>query len=236
MPTGRFILVVEDNADVAVEICEQLDREGYRVQHVSDGEAAISAIRRSEPDLVLLDRMLPRVTGDEVAQQLRTDPRSRSIPIIMLTGKADETDELVGLALGVDDYITKPFSPRVLLARIANQLRKRPAIEPEPEPVPATSVKLDRKQPRVFIDQTAIPLTSTEYKLLATLMAAGGTVLEGHQLAAIVFGQDRAADEAGLAGQVCGLQRKMGPAGGCIHVIGEHEYAFCVPRPPRPLA
>lgn len=236
MYTGRTILIVEDDKEVAETIREQLQHEGYACCHAADGEAALAFARRQPPDLILLDRMLPRVSGDEVAQRLKSDPRSRGIPIIMLTGKADESDQLVGFALGADDYINKPFSPRILLARIAAQFRQRQCNEGDADEFSATSIELDRRQPRVYVDKTAIPLTSTEYRLLATLMAAGGTVLHREQLTTMIFGRDTPSDEHVLEGQVGGLKRKMGNAAGCIHTVADGVYAFCPPRQPRPTA
>lgn len=236
MPAGKTILIVDDNLEVAQTLRERLQREGYVCEHVGDGEAALGAVRRHPPDLILLDRMLPRMTGDEVAQKLKTDPRSQDIPIIMLTGKADESDELVGFALGADDYVAKPFSPKLLLARIAAQLRKKAVAEQEQEQLPALCVELDRSQPRVLVDKNAIPLTATEYRILASLMAAGGTILHGHQLTTMVYGEDANREELRLAGHVKRLRQKMGPAAACIQIIGEDDYAFCSPRGPPPSA
>lgn len=236
MATGKTILVVEDSPDVAEAIRGYLEQEGYVCQHVGDGEAALAAVRRQLPDLILLDRGLPRMTGDEVARNLRSDARTRSVPIIMLTGKAEESDELVGFALGADDYVAKPFSLKVLLARIEVQLRRKEAAEQHYATLPASTVKLDRTQPRVFIDQTPIALTSVEYKILAALMAAGGTVLRSQQLLGLIYGREQPSDDRGLATHVGGLQRKLGPAGACIQVVSGDEYAFCPPRNPAPSA
>jgi two-component system phosphate regulon response regulator PhoB len=205
---------------------------------VADGDQALAAVRQNPPDTILLDRVIPGVNGDEVARRLKSDPRTKFIPIIMLTGKAEETDQLVGFALGADDYVAKPFSPKVLLARIAALLRTKEALDEQHAqfPVAVNTVELDRTQPRVFIDKSAIPLTTTEYRILASLMAAGGTILDAHQLMRMVFGPDRALDERTLESHVQGLRRKLGPAAGCIQMLTQGEYAFCPPRMPRPSA
>lgn len=231
MPAGMRILIVDDDADVSEMLRNHLEREGYVCQHVNDGHDAMTAVRRDAPDLILLDRVLPGLTGDEVAQRLKADPRTRAIPIIMLTGKDEESDTLVGFALGADDYVNKPFSVKVLLARITAQLRRRAALEQEHEALapPPRSVILDRGQARVFVDRTPIPLTAAEYRILATLMAAGGHVLHWQQLAAVVYGKESPPDEHTLEGHVGGLRRKMGPAAACIQMVADGEYAFCPP-------
>lgn len=236
MSTGRFILIVEDNAQVADMLRRQLEREGYHCELAVDGEQALSMVKSCPPDLILLDRGLPRITGDEVARRLKSDIRSQRIPIIMLTGKADESDQLVGFALGADDYVNKPFSIKVLLARIGAQLRGKQPIYEELDAPPPAMIELDRRQPRVFIDKTAVPLTAAEYRILASLMAAGGMVLRAEQLMSMFGGKDAPPDERTLEGYVGGLQRKMGSAAACIQIVGDGEYAFCPPRAPRPMA
>ncbi len=237
MTADHRILIVEDNPEIMTELHEILSREGYRCNSCTDGEQALQAIRRRQPDLVLLDRMLPRLSGDEVARELRSSADTRLIPIIMLTGKADEDDQLVGFALGADDYIQKPFSAKILLARIAAQLRSRKTRKgASPDEYAANSIQLDRSQPRVFVDHTAVPLTSTEYKLLASLMAAGGTVLRAGQLATLVFGGDSDADPDALESEIDLLRHKMGPAAGCIQHVGAGDYAFCPPPAFGPIA
>ncbi len=173
MQAGPIILVVEDSPEVAETLRELLEREGYAYEHAADGKQALAAVRRRPPDLILLDRMLPHVSGDEVLRRLRGDARCRHVPIIMLTGKSDEDDQLVGFALGADDYVSKPFSSKVLLARIAARLRDAAPADEESEAAVLGSVELDRRQPRVFVNKAAIPLTTAEYRLLAALIAAG---------------------------------------------------------------
>ncbi|MGD8452004.1 MAG: response regulator [Phycisphaerae bacterium] len=236
MSTRRFILVVEDDDGVARVIEQHLENEGYWCERVGNGESALQEVRMHTPDLILLDRVLPGISGDDVLRQLRSDPRTQNIPVIMLTGKAEESDELVGLALGADDYVSKPFSGRLLLARIEANLRRRErAEEVEEEPLPRM-VELDRTQPRVLVDGIPVSLTSTEYKILATLMAAQGQVFGQQQLAALVFGKERRPPEDALEGPIGVLRRKMGPAGGCIQAVPNAGYAFFAPMHGRPHA
>jgi len=233
MRTAKTILIVEDNPEVANALVQHLEREGYICERATDGDEALAAVRRHPPDLVLLDRGLPGVPGDEVARQLRADPRCSSTPVIMVTGKAEESDELVGFAVGADDYISKPFSPKLLLARVEAQLRKKDRAESTHPSVPSASVKLDRSQPRAFVDRTPVPLTADEYKILATMIAAGSTVLEEHRLAAMVYPPGQANPTKRLAADIEELRHKLGTGGGCIQLVGPGMYAFCHPRDPQ---
>jgi len=236
MSAGQFILVVEDDAGVADVLQKHLEREGYYCQVVISGEKALASIREHAPSLILLDRVLPGMTGDEVVRRLKADPRTRAIPVIMLTGKAEESDELVGLALGADDYIAKPFSTKLLLARIAAQLRRQEVLEQHGEAPATATIMLDRRQPQVYVDKTPVKLTTTEYKILATLIAARGHVLACDQLQSVVYGKQPPPSECSIAGHVEGLRRKMGPAAGYIQAVADEGYAFCGPMGERPPA
>ena len=227
MSVGRIILIVEDDIDVGATIQRQLEREGYNCECAADGERALASVHHHVPDLILLDRGLPGLPGDEVVRRLKSDPRTRAIPVIMLTGKADESDELVGLALGADDYVSKPFSFKVLHARIVAQLRRQDTLEHRDEVSAVKSIALDRSQPQVFVDKIPVPLTAMEYKLLATLIAARGHVLYRQQLVSAVYGKQPQPNDCNIDSQVEGLRRKMGPAGGYIQAVSDAGYAFC---------
>ncbi len=229
MPTGNSILIVEDDPAVANILQKQLQHEGYFCECVNNGDKALTSVRRHAPDLVLLDRVLPGLTGDEVVRRLKSDPRTQSIPVIMLTGKCDESDELVGLALGADDYVSKPFSFKVLLARIVAQLRRQANIEHRDEVADVKSVALDRRSPQVYVNKMPVLLSPTEYKILATLIAAQGRVLGRDQLVTIVYGDKVQPGTFNIDGEVEGLRRKMGPASICIHAVSDYGYAFCPP-------
>jgi two-component system phosphate regulon response regulator PhoB len=214
---------------VAGALADCLTREGYACTHAANGHAALDRVRQCPPDLILLDRVLPGLPGDDVIVQLKGDPRSRAIPVIMITGKSDECDEFVGLSLGADDYVTKPFSLKVLMARIAAKLRHRAALTEVEEALPLRSIMLDRSQPRVFVDKTAISLSTAEYKILAALIAARGHVLGRQQLSNMVYGRSVGPEDQRIPQQVAELRRKMGPAAGCIQSLTEERYAFCYP-------
>ena len=237
MAAGQIILIVEDDDEVAAMLQAHLEQEGYYCERAASGERALAAVRDHTPHLILLDRGLPGMKGDEVLRRLKSDPRTRSMPVIMLTGKAEESDELVGLALGADDYVSKPFSPKILLARIAAHLRRQESLDQRDEVLAAKSVTLDRRQPQVFVDKTPVPLTATEYKILASLIAACGHVLDRQQLVSVIYGKSPPpSDECNIDGHVEGLRRKMGPAAGYIQIIPDGGYAFCVPAGERPPA
>jgi len=236
MATGQSILIVEDDPDVAATVRLRLEREGYLCEVASNGDDALASVRRHAPDLVLLDRILPGLSGDEVLRRLKNDPRTSSIPVIMLTGKGEESDELVGLALGADDYISKPFSGRRLIARIQTQLRRKERLASAAGGAPPKSITLDRRQTRLLVDKTPVQLTVTEYKILATLIAAQGHVLSVEKLIAMVHGDKAPEDEYQMEHQIEGLLVKMGPAATCIQAIHDQGYAFCPPRSQRPQA
>lgn len=236
MPAGELILIVEDDQEVASVLRQRLEQEGYCCEEVANGDQALDCVRAHRPRLVLLDRGLPGLPGDEVIRRLKSDPRTQSIPVIMLTGKTDESDELVGLALGADDYVAKPFSPKVLVARIGVLLRRQSATEQENDRLPSNSIMLDRTQPRVFVDQTPVQLTAIEYKILAALIAARGHVLARRQLVTMAYGKKPPSDERVIEGQVDELRRKMGSAGGYIQAVADRGYAFCAPPTQRPPA
>lgn len=229
MSTRKSILVVEDEADLAEMICYHLEREGYACRNVQDGAMALSELRRSVPDLVVLDRMLPRLSGDELATRLRRDPRTASTPIIMLTAKAEETDQLIGFALGADDYIGKPFSMKLLLARVAAILRRKEAAESEGEVLTAGPIGLDRGRHELTVDGQPVSLTATEFRVMAALMSARGRVLDRSQLIDTVLGTGVAVTNRTIDVHVAALRKKLGPAAGWIHTVRGVGYAFREP-------
>jgi len=228
MQTGRSILIVEDEADLADVISFQLEREGYSVRKARDGLAALAEIKQRAPDLVVLDRMLPKLSGDEVLTRLKRETRTAHLPIIMLTAKAEDADELTGFALGADDYIRKPFSMRLLIARIQAVLRRDRAGE-EREVVRRGPVVLDRARHEVTVDGAPIGLTATEFRVLATLMGAGGRVLNREQLIDTVLGHGVAVTNRTIDVHVAALRKKLGSAANCLQTIRGVGYTFRVP-------
>ena len=187
MRVGKTILVVEDEADLAKTLRFNLERQGYHCRCVADGRDAVADARRDPPDLLLLDRMLPGISGDEVLQQLKREPLTASIPTIMLTAKSEETDALVGFALGADDYVTKPFSIKVLLARISALFRRTEPAEMGGEVIAIGPVRIDSGRHELHVNGQAVSLTAMEFRVLRTLMGANGRVLSRNVIAEHVW-------------------------------------------------
>jgi two-component system, OmpR family, alkaline phosphatase synthesis response regulator PhoP len=226
----QTILVVEDEEDVVELLRYNLARNGYRVEAVTTGPDAVSRAGTLQPDLILLDLMLPGMDGLEVCRTLKKDGRSERIPIIMVTAKGDEADVVAGLEMGADDYITKPFSPRVLLARIRAVLR-RPArtIAPDPGSSPVVRIQdleIDPGRHRVFVKGKEVELTSTEFALLYYLASRPGWVFTRYQIVDAVHGSDYPVTDRSIDVQIVGLRRKLGKAGTCIETVRGVGYRF----------
>ena len=187
--TTAHILLVEDDAALAELIIWHLEREGHSIERTGDGEEALLRVAESHFDLVLLDWMIEGLSGIEVCRRLRRMPETRSTPIIMLTARGEEEDRLRGFNTGADDYVTKPFSPRELVARIAAVLRRtRPAINGER--LEYSGLDMDLAEHRVRRDGQAIPLGPTEYRLLRHFLEHPGRVFSRERLLDSVWGQD----------------------------------------------
>jgi two-component system phosphate regulon response regulator PhoB len=183
------ILVVEDEEAIATLIIYNLEKEGFEVEHVPDGEDALEAIRANIPDIVLLDWMLPSISGIDVCKKLRADSATRSIPIIMLTARGEETDRVYGLDIGADDYITKPFSPSELVARIRAVIRRiRPSLADGT--LDYEGITMDMASHNVFFGETEIKLGPTEFRLLAHFMESPGRIFSREQLLDNVWGKE----------------------------------------------
>jgi len=210
MRTKKSILLVEDEKDLSDVVCYNLQREGYDCRCAYDGQMALEEARRRPPDLIVLDRMLPKLSGDQVASELRREPRCAEIPIIMLTAKAEESDELVGFALGADDYVSKPFSVKTLVARIAAVLRRNASAERKTGQVTVGPFRMDESRHEVTIDGTQVEdLTLTEFKILRTLMIGDGRVLTRNQLIDAALGPSVAVTDRTIDVHVMALRRKL---------------------------
>ncbi|WP_380165390.1 response regulator transcription factor [Jannaschia sp. R86511] len=218
--TARRVLVVEDDPAIADAVRRRLVSEGYQVEVVHDGRAAVAAAEAGPPDVVVLDVMLPGLDGIEVCGRIQA---RRPVPVLMLTARAEETDRLIGLAVGADDYLTKPFSPRELVARVAALLRRveRAAVLAAEQRAPAAALevgglRLDPASRRVTVDGAAVHLTRTEFDLVLALARRPGTVVERERLLVEVWDwpDDRSGARAGAAravdSHVKALRRKLG--------------------------
>jgi DNA-binding response OmpR family regulator len=221
----RRILVVEDQRDIAEMLVFNLGRAGYQATAVHDGRSALQMIEKSPPDLLLLDVMIPELSGTELASRLRSTPTTSNLPIIMLTARTEEVDQLVGLTVGADDYITKPFSMNVLLARIEAVLRRASAAAAGPGPAPGANilrmgeveVNLDTHQVR--LGNEPLRLTLTEFRLLAALLAASGRVLSRSHLINKAMGPDILVTERTIDVHMTALRKKLGVHGAIIQTV-----------------
>lgn len=223
----QHILVVDDEEDLLELIRYNLSKEGYRVTTVGNGEDAIQMARKLAPDLMVLDVLLPQVDGLEVCRQLKGDAVTRHIPIIMLTAKTEEADVVAGLELGADDYVTKPFSPRVLLARIKAQFR-RPPVEHEEEQAPLRihGIAIHPGRHEVLIDGESVALTFTEFRLLYFLARKPGWAFTRSQIVDAVKGEGYPVTERSVDVQVAALRKKIGDSGKYIETVRGVGYRF----------
>jgi len=225
----KSILIVEDERDLADLIERYLTREGYQCACAFAGDEAMTEINRRRPDLLLLDRMLPGVSGDELAAELRRNRATAGIPIVMLTAKAEEADQLVGFALGADDYIPKPFSMSVLAARVAAVLRRGEPSSDEPQGIVAGPFRLLPNYHELIVDGQSVSLTATEFRLLRTLMQARGRVLDRSQLIDSALGADVVVTDRTIDVHVTAIRKKLGPAAAWVQTIRGVGYAFRQP-------
>jgi DNA-binding response OmpR family regulator len=217
----KTVLVVDDERDIVDLISYNLQRNGYAVVTAADGNAALLAAQRDKPDLILLDLMLPGLDGTDVTRKLKADARTADIPIVMLTAKGEETDVVVGLTLGADDYITKPFSMKILLARVGSVLRRS---EPSPQPhnegmIRAGPLAIDTAKHEATVSGEPIKLTLTEFRLLTALVSARGRVLTRDQLMDKAMGADVFVTDRAIDVHVTAIRKKLGDAHWLLHTV-----------------
>jgi DNA-binding response OmpR family regulator len=210
----RRVLLVEDDAKTREVVELYLRREGHEVVTAADGVAALAAAAAHAPHLVVLDLMLPRLDGREVARRLRAEGRA-GLGIIMVTARATEEDALAGLDLGADDYVTKPFSPRELMARVRAVLRRAP----DEDVLAAGAVALDRRCRDVRVAGARVELTPTEFRLLETLLGSPARTFTREELVARAFGPDSDAMARTVDAHVMKLRRKLGASGALIATV-----------------
>ena len=204
------ILVIEDEKALADVLGYNLRREGYEVTLAHDGQEGLKASQAKAHDLVILDLMLPTMSGMDVLREFRANEKTRDIPIIILTAKSEEADQLVGFNLGADDYVTKPFSVKVLLQRIkAVRRRAEGAIEPEDQ-LAHGAVRIDRTRHRAFVDNRELDLTPTEFRLLETMLKHPGRAFSRQQLMDASIGEGAVVLERTIDVHIKTLRRKMG--------------------------
>jgi two-component system alkaline phosphatase synthesis response regulator PhoP len=221
------ILVVEDEEDIRELLKYNLEKEGYQVFGAATGEAALKNVRDRLPDLILLDLMLPGLDGLEVCRRLKGEAQTRHLPIIMLTAKGEETDIVTGLELGADDYVTKPFSPRVLLARLRAALRRRSLpLPPATAPLKADDLVIHPGRHEVLLKGQPIALTVTEFRLLHLLVRQPGWVFTRSQIVDEIHGDDYPVSDRSIDVQIVSLRKKLGTFGSHLETIRGIGYRF----------
>lgn len=222
------IAVIEDEPDILEVIAHNLKREGFRVLECKDGAEAVGLVKAESPSLVLLDLMLPGMDGLEICRTLKQDPLTRSIPVIMVTAKGEESDIVSGLSLGADDYVRKPFSPRELVARVKAVLRRGPFRETGGEGVRLVRGKLviDPDKFGVSVGGKAVTLTPTEFRILALLASHPGRVFTRDQIMSRAIGDDAAVVDRNIDVHVRAIRKKTGEKPDYIETIRGIGYRF----------
>lgn len=231
MPKAK-ILIVEDERALVEVLAANLEREGFEVLTAHDGLDGLRQAQLKLPDLIVLDLMLPVKPGLEVCRELRNGARTREIPIVMVTAKAEETDELVGFAVGADDYVTKPYSVKILIERIKKELRRRQSKE---EPTNGTMIEsqgvaIDRHGHRALHLGEELPLTPTEFRLLEVLLRQAGRAFTRYELMDAAIGEDAVVLERTIDVHIKRLRKKLGDAADLIETVRGVGYRFHVPR------
>ena len=214
------ILVVDDEEDILELIRYNLINEGYRVDCAASGEEALIKAAEQSPDLILLDLMLPGLDGLDVCRELKANSATRQIPVIMITAKGEDADIVSGLELGAEDYVTKPFSPRILLARVKVVLRRKKNTIVEEEPVMRRDdLTIDPSRHEVRLEGKPLGLTTTEFRILHFLARRPGRVFSREQIISAVKGDDYAVTERSVDVQIVSLRKKLGKSGDTIETV-----------------
>lgn len=225
----KHILLVEDEEDILALMHYNLMREGFRVSLAMTGEEGLAAIREDPPDLVVLDLMLPNMDGLEVCRAIKSTPEYRNMAVVMVTARGEEADVVAGLELGADDYVTKPFSPRILIARIRAVLRRREEHPPETDETAVIHIDglvIHPGRNQVLVDGQPVELTFTEFRVLHFLASRPGWVFTRYQIVNAVRGDDYSVTDRAVDVQIVGLRKKLGNYGKYIETVRGVGYRF----------
>ncbi len=220
------IFIVEDEADILELVVFHLEQEGFEAIGCSDGGLAFDTIEKEQPELVILDLMLPGIPGTEICKLLKQDEATRHIPIVMLTAKGEEIDRVVGFELGADDYVTKPFSPRELILRVKAILKRTQMPQDENEIIRLDGIVIDIPGHSILLDNNPVDLTATEFKLLVTLLERKGRVQTRDVLLEIVWGYDYMGFTRTVDTHMRRLRVKLGKWGEHLETVRGIGYRF----------
>ena len=219
MSLPKHVLVVDDERDLMELLVYNLKRAGYEVSSAFTGRQALERIADRSPDLIILDVMLPELTGTEVASRVRSNPTTAAIPILMLSAKGEDVDQIVGLTVGADDYVPKPFSMKVLLARVAALLRRSNSPISAAHLVQIGGLEINTDTHEAFSDGEPVKLTLTEFRLLATLIQENGRVLNRQKLMARAMGPGVTVTERTIDVHMTAIRKKLGPNSNLIKTV-----------------
>ena len=223
------ILVVEDEEDILALVHYNLAKAGYTVTPVTSGEEGLKAVVGKHPDLILLDLMLPGIDGLEFCRRMKKDADTASIPIVMVTARGEESDVVAGLEMGADDYVVKPFSTKVLLARVKNVLRRRErdsGVSQNDDSISIHGIVIHPGRNEVLVDGRPVELTFTEFRVLNFLASRPGWVFTRYQIVNAVRGDDYAVTDRAVDVQIVGLRKKLGRHGEYIETVRGVGYRF----------
>lgn len=220
----RTILVIDDEKDLIELVRYNLEKAGYEVISAADGASGLQIATRHHPDLIVLDLMMPGMDGLEVCRKLRADERTARLPLIMLTARAAEADRVVGLEMGADDYVTKPFSPRELVARVKALLRRTDQAEQAPEVIRCGRIVIDAARHEIACDEQPVQLTATEFKILQFLASRPGRVTSRDEIIEAALDRDSAVFDRTIDVHITAIRRKLGTAGDQIETVRGFGY------------
>jgi two-component system phosphate regulon response regulator PhoB len=220
------ILIIEDEKDIVDLVVYHLRQSGFSVISALDGPSGLELAKKERPSLVILDLMLPGMDGKDICRALKSNPLTQSIPILMLTAKAEEVDRVIGLELGADDYVTKPFSPRELVLRVKAILRRKEVAQEGEKVIQIGDLLVDIDRHHVSVKKRSIPLTSTEFKLLVELASNRGRVQTRERLLDKVWGYTYEGYARTVDTHIRRLREKLGPSGDYIETIRGMGYRF----------
>ena len=224
--TRTRILVVDDEEDIRELVRLNLAKESFEILDCESGEQALSLSRAKQPDLIVLDLMLPGIDGLEVCKRLKADPKTAAIPVVILTAKGEEADVVAGLEIGAEDYMVKPFSGKVLAARVRRLLRKAAQPSDDQAVIRVHDLTIDPGRREVRAADKKVDLTRTEFNILRTLVRRAGLVLSRYQIVDSIHGDDYLVTDRAVDVQIVSLRKKLGPCGKYIETVRGVGYRF----------